>query len=89
MEPFEGAGVFADPDELHPSQSSWGIGAGAEVVDVLQDAGPGCDTDACADEHCDLVVEDVFCGSAVRAIDADRGHFLSVLQGDFIHAHRI
>jgi len=89
LEPFEGAGVFADPDEFYSSQSSWRVGAGAEVVDVFQDAGPGCDADACADEHCDFVVEDIFCGGAVGAIDADGGHFLSVLQGDFIHAHRI
>lgn len=86
LEPFKGARVFADPDELHSSEARRGVRARTEMPDVFQDAGPGGDADAGADEDGDFVVEDVFGGGAVRAVDPDIGHRLVVLQGNFIDA---
>ena len=87
LEPFEGAGVLADPDEFQSPQSRRRVRSAAEVPDVFQDARPGRDTDTGADEDGDFVVEDVFRGGAVGAVDAEAGHLLSVLERDFVHAH--
>ena len=59
------------------------------MPDVLQDRGPGCHADAGTDEDGDFVFEDVFGGGSVRPVDAEGGHHLSVLEGDFVHAHGI
>lgn len=79
LEPFERAGVFADPDELHSSETAWRIRAGAEMPYVLEDAGPRGNTNACANKNGDLIVEDILGRSTVRAVDPDRGHFLAIL----------
>ena len=59
------------------------------MPDVLEDAGPGRHSDACADQDGDLVVEDILRGGPVRAVDAERRHLLAVLERDLIHAHGI
>lgn len=59
------------------------------MPDVLEDGSPGRDADARADQHCDLVVEDVFRGGAVGPIDAQAGHLLPVLQRDLVHPHGV
>ena len=56
LEPFERGRVAADPDELDAAEAARRVGAGAEVPDVLEDAGPGGDADAGADEDGDFVV---------------------------------
>ena len=89
LEPFEGGGVFADPDELDAAETARRVGGRTEVPDVFEDGRPGSDANASADEDSDFVVEDVFGGGTVRAVDADGGHFLPVLQGHFVHAHRV
>lgn len=35
LEPFEGAGVLADPDEFDSSEACWRVGAGTEMPDVF------------------------------------------------------
>lgn len=55
------------------------------MPDVLKNSSPGCDTDTGSDEDGDLVVEDVFGGGTVRAVDAKKGHLLAVLERDFVH----
>ena len=89
LEPLEGFGVLADPDEFNALEAHGRIRSCAEVEDVLEDAGPGCDADPGAYQHGDLIVENVFCGRAVRAIDADGGHFLVWHESDFVHAHGV
>ena len=59
------------------------------MPDVFQDAGPGGDADAGADQHGDVVVEDVFGGGAVRPVDADGRHGLPVRERDLVHAHGV
>lgn len=59
------------------------------MPDVLEDGGPGSDADAGADEDGDFVVEDVLGGGAVGPVDTEGGHFLAVLQGDFVHAEGV
>lgn len=86
MEPFEARRVLADPDEFDAAEAARGVGGCAQVPDVFEDAGPGGDADARADEDGDFVVEDVFGGGAVRAVDADRRHGLVVLQRDLVDA---
>lgn len=56
------------------------------MPNVLENRCPGCDADAGADEHGDFVVEHVFGGCTIWSIDANGGHGLSVLQGNFVHA---
>lgn len=89
LEPFEGGGVFADPDELDAAEAARRVGPRAQVPDVFEDAGPGRDADAGADEDGDVVVEDVFGRRAVRPVDADRWHRLPVGERDLVHAHRV
>lgn len=86
LEPFEGRGVFADPDELDAAETGGRVRAVTHVPDVLEDGGPGCDSDTCADEDGDFVVEDVFGGCSVWTVDAEFGHGLTVLESDFVHA---
>ena len=76
LEPLEAGGVAADPDELDAAEALGRVGAGALVPDVLEDAGPGGDADAGADEHGDLVLEHVFGRGAVGAVDPDGRHGL-------------
>ena len=85
MEPLERGRVFAHPDKLDSFQSLGRIGPGTLVPDILQDAGPRGHADARADQYGDFIVEHVLGGRSVRPLDPDRGHFLSVLQGDFVH----
>lgn len=85
LEPLEASGVLADPDELDAAQALGRVGAVAEMPDVLEDSGPGGDADAGADEDGDFVVEDVFGGGAVGAVDAESRHLLPVLEGHFVH----
>ena len=89
LEPLETGRIPRDPDELHAAEALRRIRARAQMPDVLQDAGPGRDADARADEDGDLVVEDVFGRRAVRPVDADRRHGLARLQRDFVHPVRI
>lgn len=86
LEPFKGARIFADPDEFDSSEARRGVGARAEMPDVFQDAGPGGDADAGADKDGDFVVEDIFGGGSIRAVDPDIGHRLVVLKGNFVDA---
>ena len=85
LEPLEGAGVLCDPDELDAAQARGRVRAGAHVPDVLEDGGPGRHADAGADEHRDLVVEDVLGRRAVGPVDADLGHLLPGLQRHLVH----
>ena len=89
LEPFEGGGVFADPDELDTTETLGWVGSTAQVPDVFEDGGPGSDTDTCSDEDGDFVVEHIFGGSSIWAIDAELGHLLAILKGNFVHAHRV
>lgn len=59
------------------------------MPDILEDRRPRGDANASADEHRDLILEDVFRWGTVRSIDAELGHHLSILQGYFVHAHRV
>lgn len=59
------------------------------MPNVFQDGGPGRDADARAHQDGDFVVEHVLCGSTVRPVDANLGHLLPVLHGDFVHSQRI
>lgn len=87
LEPFEGRRVFADPDELDAAETGRWVRALPHVPDVLEDGRPGCDADTGPDQDGDLVVEDVFGGCAVRAVDAEFWHLLTVLERDLVHAH--
>ena len=89
LEPFERGRVLAHPDELDTSEPSGRVGSRAQVPDVFEDGSPRRDADAGADEDGDFVVEDVFGGGAVWAVDANRRHGLPVGERDFVHAHRI
>jgi hypothetical protein len=89
LEPFERRRVFADPDELDSAQTPWRVRRQAHVPDILKNRCPGRDADAGADEDGDFVLEDVFCRGAVRAVDAEFGHHLAILQGHFVHSHGV
>jgi len=89
LEPFEGGGVLADPDELDAAQARGRVRPAAEVPDVFEDGRPRRDADTGADQDGNLVVEDVFGGGAVGAVDAQAGHLLPVLEGDLVHAHGV
>lgn len=89
LEPLERARVLAHPDELHAAEAARRVRAVAQVPDVLEDGRPRRDADAGADEDGDLVLEHVFGGGAVGAVDSEEGHLLAVLEGDLVHAHRV
>lgn len=89
LEPFKRRGILADPDKLYTAEALGRIGRQAHMVDGFEDGCPGCDTDTGTNEDGDFVLEDIFGGSSVRAIDADGGHLLPVLQRDLVHAHGI
>lgn len=89
LEPFEGGGVFADPDELYSPQSRGWVRSRTQVPDVFEHRGPGRDADAGANQNGDFVVEDIFCRSSVRAVDAKARHLLAVLKRDLVHAHGV
>lgn len=59
------------------------------MPDVLEDGGPGGDADAGTDEDGDFVLEDVLGGGAVGPVNEELGHFLAVLEGDFVHSERV
>lgn len=86
LEPLKRARVLADPDELDTTQARGRVGRVAQVPDVLEDRGPRGDADAGTNEDGDFILKDVLGGCSVRAIDAERGHLLAVLQGNFVHA---
>jgi hypothetical protein len=56
------------------------------MPNVFENRCPGCDANAGADEHGDFVVEYIFGGCTIWSIHTDRGHGLSVLEGNFVHA---
>lgn len=89
LEPFKRARVFADPDELDTTKTGRGVGRVAHVPDVLEDGCPGRDTNSGSDQHGDFIVEDVFSGCSIGAVDPETRHLLAVLQCHFIHAHGI
>ena len=89
LEPFEGGRVTADPDEFDTSETAGWVWSGAQVPDVLEDRGPGCDADTGTDEHGDFVVKHVFGRSSVGTIDANAGHGLAGLESNFVHAHGV
>ena len=89
LEPFKGAGILTDPDELDAAETAWRVGPGALVVNILEDRGPWRDADAGADEDGDFVVKDVFRGGTIGPVDADVWHGLAVLQRNFVHPHGI
>ena len=89
LEPFEGGGVFANPDEFDALETFRGVGPGAEMPDVFEDAGPGGHADAGADQDGDLVVEYILCWGTVGTVDTELGHLLAVLKRDLVHAHGI
>jgi hypothetical protein len=89
LEPFERRSVFADPDELDAAETLGRVGAQAEVVDGLENRGPGCDTNTGTDEDGDFVLEDVLSGRSVRSVNLEAGHLLTVLQRNFVHAHGV
>lgn len=59
------------------------------MVDLFEDGSPRRDADTCADEDGNFVLEDVFGGCSVGAVNAEGRHLLSVLKRDFVHAHRV
>ena len=89
LEPFEGGGVFADPDEFDTAETGRWVWSVAHMPDVLEDGSPRGDTDTCADENGDLVIKNIFSGSSIRSIDAKFGHLLSVLECNLVHAHGV
>lgn len=62
LEPFQGAEITTDPEEVDFSETSLRarIAAGHAVPDALEDAGEGRYAYTCADEDCGLEFEDVF-----------------------------
>lgn len=89
LEPFEGGGVFANPDEFDTSETGWWVGTIAHVPDVLENSSPGSNTDTGSDENGDFVVEDILSWCSVGTVDLDLRHLLSVLESDFVHAHGV
>ena len=89
LEPFEGRSVLADPDEFHTAKTLWRVGRGAHVPDVLENRGPGSDTDTGTDQHSDFVLEDILGGGTIRTVDAELGHLLTMAESDLVHAKGI
>ena len=84
LEPFKGRGVFADPDEFHAAETGGWVRSVAHVVDVFEDSGPWGNSNTGTDQDGDFVVKDVFGWCSVWSVDADGGHFLSVLESNFV-----
>lgn len=72
LEPTEGRGITADPEEFHAAKNTE-IAALLSVPNVLQDGCERSDTNSCTDQDSDLGVEDVFSGSTVGTVDAYTG----------------
>jgi hypothetical protein len=89
LEPLEGRRVLAHPDELDAAQALGRVGRQAQVVDGLEDGRPGRNADTGTNQDGNFVLEDVFGGRAVGAVNLERGHLLAVLEGDFVHAHGV
>lgn len=89
VEPLEGGGVLADPDELDAAQAARRVVRVPDLPDVLQDRGPGGDADAGTDQDGDLVVEDVLGGGAVGAVQAHRGEAAHHVGRDLIDAEGV
>lgn len=70
-EPFEGAEITTDPEEIHFAETGLLLWVVHAVPDGFQDGGEGCDADSGADEHGDFEFEDVFGGGAEGAVDVD------------------
>ncbi len=88
MEPFKGSGVFADPDELHTTKTSWRVRSVAHVPDIFEDGSPWGNTDSSSDEDGNFVVKHVFGGRTVGTVNSESGHLLAVLE-DFVHSHGV
>lgn len=89
LEPLEGTGILANPDELDTAKTGRGVRAVAQMVDVFENGGPGSDTNASTDEHSDFVLEYVFGGSSVGSVDTEIGHLLAILQSNLVHSHGV
>lgn len=57
-------------EQVHLSGAQFGVVVFELVPDGLEDGGEGSDADAGADQHADLVVEDVLAGRPKRAVHA-------------------
>ena len=55
------------------------------MPDILQNGSPGCDANTSANKDGYLVVEYIFGGSTVGAINAEFWHGLAVLESYFVH----
>lgn len=89
LKPLERAGIFAHPDELDTTETGWWVGAVAQMPDVLEDRGPWRNTNTGSDQNGDFILEHILRGSTVGSINAKMGHALAVLEGDFVHSHRV
>jgi hypothetical protein len=89
LEPLEGRCVFADPDEFDTAETLGRVGAETKVVDGFEDGCPGCHANTGSNQDGDFVLEDVFSGGSIGSVDLEAGHGLTVLEGDFVHAHGV
>lgn len=53
--------------------AQFGVGLLEFIPDRLEDGGKGSDSNACADEHADLIVKHVLAGRAKRPVHAHSG----------------
>jgi hypothetical protein len=81
-EPFEGAEITANPEEVHLPQSCTTLGVVHAVPDTLKNGGEGCDTDTGTDEHSDFEFEHVLRCRAEGTVDVDTRQDLA--HGDFL-----
>jgi hypothetical protein len=89
LEPLEGVGVLANPDELNTAETRRRVRPISQVPDVLENGSPRCDTNTSSDQDSDFVLKHVLGGGSVGSIDAEAGHGLAVLKSDFVHSHGI
>jgi hypothetical protein len=89
LEPLKGRSVLADPDEFDATETLGRVGAQAEVVDGLENRGPGCDTNTGTDEDSNFVLKDILSGGSVGSVNLETGHLLAVLERNLVHAHGV
>src|SRR5215469_3775175 len=89
MEPCEAARVASYPNEFHTAQSAGWIRIGTKMPYLFQNACPGCDTDSCANQNSDFIVEDILGRCTKRSIDFYFWHLLGSVEHDFVHSHAI
>lgn len=89
LEPLEGGGVLADPEELDTAQTRGGVRAVAQMPNVLENGRPRSDTDTSSDQHRNLILEHILGRGTVWPVDLDRRHLLAVLKGDLVHSHGV